>query len=94
MKIQIQDKLYVETDERQFILKEYTGNFSTDKNGNRYETYKVHGYFTRLEHLYNKVLHLKIHKSNAKSFQELIDEVTSFKEFLNERLNDLRVEES
>jgi hypothetical protein len=45
MKIQVEDKLFIESDDMQFIVKQYSGKF--DKNEK--ETFKVLGYFGTLK---------------------------------------------
>jgi len=50
VKVQIEDNLYLESDEYQFIIKEYTGK--TDGTGR--ELYKTHGYFPTLKSALNE----------------------------------------
>lgn len=71
MKVQVEDKLYIESDDRQFVLKEYTGSF--DKNGN--ETYKTFGYFGKVEQALKHLVKLNVMKSDAATIQELIQDV-------------------
>lgn len=71
MKIQIEDKLYLESDDRQFVLKEYNGKF--DDKGN--EGYKPLGYFGKVEQALKYVVKLNVMKSDATSIKELIEDV-------------------
>jgi hypothetical protein len=69
MKIHVEDKLYIESDERQFILKESTGKF--DEKGN--ELYKNLGYFATVTQALKHLMKLNIMKSEAKNVGELIE---------------------
>jgi hypothetical protein len=79
MKIHIQDKVYVESDERQYTIKEYTGK--TDKEGN--ETYKVHGYFGSLQQAVKKLIKMEIVQSEATNLKELLDDIGRIEEKIN-----------
>ncbi|GED73108.1 hypothetical protein BRE01_68100 [Brevibacillus reuszeri] len=46
MKVEIEDNLYLESDGMQFIIKEYTGKKDTLGR----DLYKVHGYFSGVDH--------------------------------------------
>jgi hypothetical protein len=72
MKIQVEDKLFVESDERQFLIKEYNGKF--DEKGK--EGYKVLGYFSTLNQAVKHLIKLEFMGSTADTFQGLIDDVT------------------
>jgi hypothetical protein len=71
MKIHVEDKLYIESDERQFILKESTGKF--DEKGN--ELYKNLGYFGTVTQALKHLMKLNIMKSEAKKISELIVDI-------------------
>ena len=71
MKIQIEDKLFIESDERQFVIKKYSGNF--DKNDN--ETFKVLGYFSSLKQATKHLIKMYCMESTVTSFQELFGEL-------------------
>ena len=71
MKIHVEDKLYIESDERQFILKEYTGKL--DKEGN--ELYKTIGYFGKVNQALKHLVKLEVMKSEATNVRELIEDV-------------------
>ncbi len=85
MKVKIEDiyangefkgTLYVESDERQYMLNEYNGNL--DKEGRA--TYRTHGYYPSVESALQKVLKLRISKSTATTLHELIADVESIRE--------------
>jgi hypothetical protein len=67
MKIQVEDNLFIESDDMQFILKRYSGKF--DKNGK--ETYKVLGYFSNLKQVVKHLIKLSCLESTATTFKEL-----------------------
>jgi hypothetical protein len=71
MKIHIENKIYIESDERQFIIKEYSGKF--DKEGK--ETYKVIGYFTKLVQAVKHLVKLDVMKSDASTLKELVEDI-------------------
>jgi hypothetical protein len=80
MKVQVEDKLYIESDERQFILKQYTGKF--DKNGS--ELFKPLGYFGTVNQALKHLVKLNIMKSNVKTIGELIEEVERIEKKIDE----------
>lgn len=83
MKVHIQDGFYVVSDERQFMLREYTGKYTNPKDGSEpEEVYKVHGYYTSLSELMKKVLHLKLDRSTATTIEELLLELKETKRYL------------
>lgn len=72
MKIQVEDKLFVESDDMQFMVKKYSGNFDK-KTGN--ETYKVLGYFSTLKQAVKHLIKLQCMESTVETFQQLFDEL-------------------
>jgi hypothetical protein len=72
MKIHIQDSLYIESDSRQYIVKEYTGKHSKETGE---ELYKVHGYYGSLVQAANKIIKMKIDQSTAKNLSELVQDI-------------------
>lgn len=80
MKIHIENKLYLESDPMQFILKEYSGTFNKETGA---ENFRVHGYYTKIEHAINKVLMMKINDSAAETLKELLEEVKTAKHFIS-----------
>lgn len=81
MKVQVEDKLYIESDDRQFILKEYNGK--QDKDGN--ELYKTLGYFSSVTQALRHLVKMNVMKSEAATVRELIEDV----ERIEKRINDL-----
>jgi hypothetical protein len=72
MKIQVEDKLFIESDDMQFIIKKYSGNF--DKKTEK-ETYKVLGYFSTLKQAVKHLIKLQCMESTVTTFQQLFDEL-------------------
>jgi hypothetical protein len=71
MKIQVEDKLFIESDGMQFILKQYSEK--PDKNGN--ETYKVLGYFSTLKQVVKYLIKKDCMESTVTTFQQLFNEL-------------------
>ena len=88
MKVQIEGNLYLESDEYQFILKEYTGRFAKPKQEGEEprEISKTHGYFPTVESAMLKVLTMKVKESTATSLRELITDVERIKQELNKAI--------
>lgn len=80
MKVQVEDKIFIESDERQFILKQYSGKF--DKNDN--ELFKPLGYFGSINQALKHLVKLNIMKSDAKTIGELIKDVERIEKRINE----------
>ena len=72
MKIQVEDKLFIESDDMQFIIKQYSGKF--DKKTEK-ETYKVLGYFSTLKQAVKHLIKLQCMESTVNTFQQLFDEL-------------------
>jgi hypothetical protein len=72
MKILIENNLYLESDEWQFILKEYTN--SVDKRSGDHKA-KVIGYYTSINGVINKLVKMKLRDSNIEHLHELKEEV-------------------
>jgi hypothetical protein len=82
MKVLIQDNLYLVSDERQYILKEYTGQF--DKKGN--EVVKIIGYFGRVGQALKHVVKMNIMKSEAATLNELVKDIEQIDNRIEELL--------
>jgi hypothetical protein len=80
MKIHVEDKLYIESDDMQYILKQYSGKF--DKEGK--ETYKTLGYFPTLQQVVKHLIKLNIMKSNAETLKELLEDITRIEKRIKE----------
>jgi hypothetical protein len=72
MKIQVEDKLFIESDGMQFILKKYNGQFDK-KTGN--ELFKSLGYFATLQQAVKFLVRKKVMESEATTVQELLHEL-------------------
>lgn len=75
MKIQVEDKLFIESDGMQFILKEYSGKTTTDKKGNEIEVYKTLGYFSSLKHVVRYLIKKDCLESTVTTFSQLFNEL-------------------
>jgi hypothetical protein len=82
LKVQIEGNLYLESDEMQFILKEYTG--SRDKYGR--ELYKTLGYFSDIRSAVRHLLKRRIMQSTATTLKELLQEVESIRRDIESRI--------
>lgn len=88
MKVQIEGSLYLESDEYQFILKEYTGSFGKPRREGEQPraVYKHHGYFPTVESAMLKVLTMKVKDSTAQSLSELIRDVNRIKQEISKSI--------
>lgn len=89
MKVQIEGNLYLESDERQFVLKEYTGRVSKDKK-TEVETEIVNtvAYITSVEHAFRYLLKQKIKESTATNVRELIADLRRIENWLHSIIGD------
>lgn len=79
MNIKIKENIYVESDGRQFIVKEYTGKPYQDKDGNERNPYKALGYYGNIEQLLYGLINKEIHNSNATTLDELLNDAERIK---------------
>ncbi|MNS65639.1 hypothetical protein D3C72_988130 [compost metagenome] len=89
MKVQVEESLYIESDEYQYILREYTGAIAKPaKEGEEGRpVYKTHGYFPTIESALGKVLSMKIKASTAKDIKELIRDVEDIRNYIKETVS-------
>lgn len=89
MKVHIENGFYIESDEREFVLKEYTGAISKPAKGETEgkPVFKTHGYFPSVQGAVQKFLKLKINSSEATTLRELIADVESIREFIRSRID-------
>lgn len=83
MKIQIENNLYFESDEMQFLIKRYEVN-QTGKNAGK-ERAVVIAYCPSPESAMNFLLKNKMLSSSATSFQELIDEISVYRRMIDSK---------
>jgi hypothetical protein len=83
MKVQIEGNLYLESDERQFILKEYTGK--QDKDGK--ETFKIHGYYGSIHQALKGYTTMKIKQSTAVTLSELVLDVNRIETHIKSKIS-------
>lgn len=90
LKVHVEDKLYIEHDGNQYVLKEYTGRWYLHNEGKENEeereSYRVIGYYGTVKNALTKVLELKISQSTATNLLELILEITELSNELNKLL--------
>lgn len=80
MKVHVGDNIYIESDERQFVIKQYKG--ATDKDGN--EVYKTLGYFGSLKAAIKKLVTIEVMKSEAKTLKELLVDIKQIESKIDE----------
>jgi len=83
MKIHIEDKLYLESDGIQYIIREYTGNH--DKDGK--ETFRSLGFYGNINHAINSLVKNKIMQSTATTLSELKVDIEKIKQDINSKIN-------
>lgn len=72
MKIQVEDKLFIESDDMQFMIKKYSGKI--DEKTQK-ETYKVLGYYSSLKQAVKHLIKLECMESTVTTFQQMFDEL-------------------
>jgi Ni,Fe-hydrogenase maturation factor len=83
MKIKIEGNIYIESDDRQFIAKEYTGK--EDKHGT--PLFKLIGYYPKIEQAVNAVVDLQIKSSTAETLGDLIKEVKGIRSDIRSKID-------
>lgn len=79
MKVHIEKKLYLETDNLQYLIKEYSGK--TNDKGE--ETYKTLGYFGQLQPAIKFLIKMKIRESTATNLKELMEDVQRIEDWVH-----------
>ena len=77
MKIQVDKQYCITADNRQWFLNK------TDSTGKE----RIIGYFTRLSHLLDELIELRLRCSKASTFSELYKELTTIKEGIEQSLD-------
>lgn len=83
MKVQIEGKLFLESDERQFILKEYTGKH--DKDGK--DTFKILGFYGTIQQAVKAFVRMKIKQSTAVTLSELVLDVNRIEAYIESKIS-------
>lgn len=78
----VKGKLFIESDEYQYLLREYNGK--TDATGR--ELYKSLGYFPTIESALNKLVTMKLKQSTSQDLREVIREVAEIKEYIHSKV--------
>jgi len=90
MKVKIDDNLYLESDEHQYILKQYTGTYSIRNKGkdneHQVENFRVLGYFRTVSQAVNKLISNEIKTSTASNLKELREDIQKIKKWVESKL--------
>lgn len=90
MQVRIDDGLYIESDEHQYILKRYTGKTITMNKGKEDEyakdDFKVIGFYGTITQAINKVISDKIKISNAKDLYGLRQDIQAIKQWVENKM--------
>ncbi|WP_078440182.1 MULTISPECIES: hypothetical protein [Bacillaceae] len=84
MKVQIEGNLYLESDETQYYLKEYSGKF--DKKSGA-PLYKILGYYSKPEQAFQKILNILIASSDAETLEQLVKDIKQTREYIKTTLS-------
>jgi hypothetical protein len=85
MRVQLDDRFIITSDESNFILKEVRISEGEKTKGEIIET--PVGYYGNLEHLFDAYLNKTLMKSNATEFAELLMEIRTVKRYIQSLLN-------
>lgn len=90
MKVQIEENVFLESDEYQYILKRYTGTYSIRNKGkedeHEIENYRIIGYYPTVTQAIEKLVDMEIKTSTAESLDELIKDINSIKKYIESKL--------
>ncbi|RUT48548.1 hypothetical protein EJP82_00975 [Paenibacillus anaericanus] len=82
MKVLIEDNLYLESDEKQFVIKKYSGK--VDRDGK--EQFQPKGYFSSIEGALNHLVKMKIKESTASTLSELVRDIQEIKAWISREI--------
>ncbi|GIP55926.1 hypothetical protein [Paenibacillus vini] len=82
MKVQIEGQLYLESDERQFVIKQYNGK--VDDKGK--ELFQAKGYFSSIEGAIKHLVKMKLMESTSTTLGELLREIESIKGYIESKV--------
>jgi hypothetical protein len=83
---EVKGKIYIESDERQFVIKEYNGATTTDKHGKVTEVSKTHGYYANINQCVKHIaLRMKVKESTATTLLELAEDVKRIERFIESK---------
>jgi hypothetical protein len=83
MKVEIEQNLYLESDDMQLIIKEYNGK----KDANGRELYKSHGYFPTVQSAVKHLVKMKVMRSTAQTLSELCQDVLRIEQYIESKLS-------
>lgn len=87
MKVKLDGNVYLESDDQQFLLKEYTGKTYTNKKGEEIEAYRNLGYYGTIQQAIKGIVKKKLLESDATTLQELRNDVSNLKEMIERKIN-------
>lgn len=82
MKIKIKGKTYLESDDKQLLIKTYSGK----QNDKGVDIFRTEAYYGTLEQAMNGIIRSKILESEATTFKELADDIKQIKTEVRELL--------
>lgn len=83
MKVHIEGNLFLESDERQFIIKEYSGKIDTTGK----ELFKALGYYPTVQQALKSFVNMKVKQSTASTLSELVQDVKSINLYIDSKLS-------
>ena len=87
MKIKLDGNVYLESDDQQFLLKEYTGKTYTNKKGEEVETYRNLGYYGTIQQAIKGIVRKKLLESDATTLQEIKSDVNKLEKYIEQKIN-------
>lgn len=84
MKIQIKDRVYLESDEMQFVIKRYNEkpNEKTGELGSA-----IMGYYPKVEQALNAIVNMLIRQSDATTFEQLVADVAEIRALIASKID-------
>lgn len=90
MKVKIDDNLYLESDEHQYIIRKYLGTYSTHNKGkeNEYEreNFRTIGYYASINQALTALIESEIKTSTAKDLKGLKNDVKEISKWFKDKL--------
>lgn len=86
MKIHIENNLYIESDERQYILKQYGKPYTDKKTGELVTPSTNIGYYMTVQQALRGVVQMKVKECTATDLKGLIQHVQSVEEWVKEKV--------
>lgn len=87
MKIHIENNLYLESDQYQYLLKQYSGRTYPNKKGEEIESYQVIGYYGSVNQAIKALINKKIKETTATNLTELLNDIKRIEKHIKEKVN-------